>query len=55
MYGSERRIILKAADADRSCVLACALAAGYILTQQDVKRQEFSAGVYLNAAKSNLV
>ncbi|CAK9206711.1 unnamed protein product [Sphagnum troendelagicum] len=48
MYGADRRIIIKAANSDRSCVLACALAAGYLLTQQEV-----NAHVYLTAAKHN--
>jgi hypothetical protein len=50
MYGADRRIIIKAANSDRSCVLACALAAGYLLTQQEV-----NAHVYLTAAKHNVV
>jgi hypothetical protein len=52
-YGAERQVILKATDADGSCVLACALAAGHLLTQNDSK--ELSPEVYLDAARSNLV
>lgn len=52
-YGAERQVILKASDADGSCVLACALAASYLLTQNDSEQP--SPDVYLNAAKSNLV
>lgn len=54
-YGAERRIILQAADADANCVLACALAAAYVLTQQDGKQKHHSADFYLNAANCNLV
>jgi len=53
-YGAERRIILQAADADANCVLACALAAAYMLTQQDGKQKNHSADFYLNAANCNL-
>lgn len=51
-YGAERQVILKATDADGSCVLACALAAGHLLTHNDSK--ELSPEVYLDAARSNL-
>ncbi|KAG0627487.1 hypothetical protein M758_2G204800 [Ceratodon purpureus] len=51
-YGAERQVILKATDADGSCVLACALAAGHLLTQSDSK--DLHPNVYLDAAKSNL-
>jgi len=54
-YGAEWQVILKATDADGSCVLACALAASYLLTQNNFKGKERSPEAYLNAAKSNLV
>lgn len=54
-YGAERQVILKATDADGSCVLACALAASHLLTQTDSKATDRSPDAYLNAAKSNLV
>lgn len=54
-YGAERQVILKATDADGSCVLACALAASYLLSQNDFNGKQRSPEAYLNAAKSNLV
>lgn len=54
-YGAERRVILQAAEADANCVLACALAAAYVLNQQEGKQKNHSADFYLNAANCNLV
>lgn len=54
-YGAKRQVILEATDADGSCVLACALAASYLLTLNDCKGTERSPEAYLNAAESNLV
>lgn len=45
-------MILKATDADGDCVLACALAASFLLTQSHKER---TPEAYLNAAKANLV
>lgn len=51
-YGAEREVILKATDADGSCVLACALAAVHLLTQ---KKPDFETNSFLFAANKNLV
>lgn len=51
-YGAERQVILKATDADGDCVLACALAARFLVTQSNKER---TPEAYLNAAKANLV
>ncbi|XP_073396296.1 uncharacterized protein [Physcomitrium patens] len=50
-YGAEREVILKATDADGSCVLACALAAVHLLTQ---KKPDFETNSFLFAANKNL-
>lgn len=54
-YGRDKRVIIEAADADRSCALACALAAAYLGTPQRSHQFSPQSALFLSAAKANWV
>ncbi|CAM6089845.1 unnamed protein product [Calypogeia fissa] len=52
-YGRDKRVIIEAANADRSCALACALAAAYLWGLEKTEKLSPQVVVYLTAAKAN--